>query len=116
MNTLWRHGKVFEIHVRTASIYCLNIQYIEAVRVRACVAMSSSKKGVESYLLTICYLTNDLRSDARKFAASGRCVYGVGRVWRIAGNIGGLVAPAISYGYKSQRKSGGGNHIPGWWI
>ncbi len=27
--------------------------------------------------------------------------------------VGGLVAPTISYGYKSQPKSGGGNHFPG---
>lgn len=32
---------------------------------------------------------------------------------RVAANIGGLVAPAIAYGYKSQQKSGGGNHMPG---
>ena len=32
---------------------------------------------------------------------------------RVARNIGGLVAPAIAYGYKSQQKSGGGNHMPG---
>ena len=30
-----------------------------------------------------------------------------------AARIGGLVAPTISYGYKSQPKSGGGNHFPG---
>jgi creatinine amidohydrolase len=32
---------------------------------------------------------------------------------RVAQNIGALVAPAIAYGYKSQQKSGGGNHMPG---
>lgn len=32
---------------------------------------------------------------------------------RVAANIDGLVAPAIAYGYKSQQKSGGGNHMPG---
>ncbi|MFT0531359.1 creatininase [Castellaniella hirudinis] len=32
---------------------------------------------------------------------------------RVAERIGGLVAPAIAYGYKSQQKSGGGNHMPG---
>ncbi len=32
---------------------------------------------------------------------------------RVAANIGGLVAPALSYGYKSQPKSGGGEHFPG---
>ncbi|MGB3425784.1 MAG: creatininase [Castellaniella sp.] len=32
---------------------------------------------------------------------------------RVAQNIDGLVAPAIAYGYKSQQKSGGGNHMPG---
>ena len=32
---------------------------------------------------------------------------------RVAERIGALVAPAISYGYKSQPKSGGGNHFPG---
>jgi creatinine amidohydrolase len=31
----------------------------------------------------------------------------------VAKKIGGLVAPALSYGYKSQPKSGGGNHFPG---
>ena len=31
----------------------------------------------------------------------------------VARNIGALVAPAIAYGYKSQQKSGGGNHMPG---
>jgi len=30
-----------------------------------------------------------------------------------AARVGGLVAPTISYGYKSQPKSGGGNHFPG---
>lgn len=30
-----------------------------------------------------------------------------------AANIGALVAPAIAYGYKSQQKSGGGNHMTG---
>ncbi len=32
---------------------------------------------------------------------------------RVAECVGGLVAPAIPYGYKSQPKSGGGNHFPG---
>ena len=32
---------------------------------------------------------------------------------RVAGQIGGLVAPPFTYGYKSQQKSGGGNHLPG---
>ncbi len=32
---------------------------------------------------------------------------------RVARKVGGLVAPAIAYGYKSQQKSGGGNHIVG---
>ena len=32
---------------------------------------------------------------------------------RVAERIGGLVAPAIAYGYKSQQQSGGGNHMPG---
>ncbi|HXH04485.1 MAG TPA: creatininase [Candidatus Competibacteraceae bacterium] len=32
---------------------------------------------------------------------------------RVARRIGALVAPAIQYGYKSQQKSGGGNHFPG---
>jgi creatinine amidohydrolase len=32
---------------------------------------------------------------------------------RVARRIPGLVAPAIAYGYKSQQKSGGGNHMPG---
>jgi creatinine amidohydrolase len=32
---------------------------------------------------------------------------------RVAERVGGLVVPAISYGYKSQQKSGGGNHMPG---
>jgi creatinine amidohydrolase len=32
---------------------------------------------------------------------------------RTAKNIGGLVAPPFTYGYKSHQKSGGGNHIPG---
>ena len=31
----------------------------------------------------------------------------------IATEVGGMVAPAVSYGYKSQPKSGGGNHFPG---
>jgi creatinine amidohydrolase len=31
----------------------------------------------------------------------------------VAPLIGGLVAPTITYGYKSQPKSGGGNHFPG---
>lgn len=32
---------------------------------------------------------------------------------RVARNIDALVAPPISYGYKSQQKCGGGNHMPG---
>lgn len=32
---------------------------------------------------------------------------------QVAQRIDGLVAPAIAYGYKSQQKSGGGNHMPG---
>ena len=32
---------------------------------------------------------------------------------RVAQAAGGLVAPAFAYGYKSQQKSGGGNHMPG---
>jgi len=32
---------------------------------------------------------------------------------RIAGNVGGIVAPAIPYGYKSQPRSGGGESFPG---
>jgi creatinine amidohydrolase len=32
---------------------------------------------------------------------------------RAAERIGGLVAPAIAYGYKSQPRSGGGQHFPG---
>ncbi len=32
---------------------------------------------------------------------------------RVAGRTDALVAPAIAYGYKSQPKSGGGNHFPG---
>ncbi len=32
---------------------------------------------------------------------------------RVAEKAGALVAPAIQYGYKSQQKSGGGNHYPG---
>lgn len=31
----------------------------------------------------------------------------------VAERIGGLVAPPIGYGYKSQPRSGGGNHFPG---
>ena len=31
----------------------------------------------------------------------------------VAQAIGALVAPAIAYGYKSQQKSGGGNHLCG---
>ena len=31
----------------------------------------------------------------------------------VARNIGALVAPAITYGCRSQQKSGGGNHLPG---
>lgn len=32
---------------------------------------------------------------------------------RVAGKVGGLVAPPFAYGYKSHQKSGGGNHLPG---
>ena len=32
---------------------------------------------------------------------------------RVASEIGALVAPAFTYGYKSQQKCGGGNHMPG---
>lgn len=32
---------------------------------------------------------------------------------RVARRTGSLVAPVIPYGYKSQQKSGGGNHMPG---
>ena len=32
---------------------------------------------------------------------------------RVARNLDGFVAPPIAYGYKSQPKSGGGNHFPG---
>lgn len=32
---------------------------------------------------------------------------------RVAERIGALVAPPLCYGYKSQPKSGGGNHFPG---
>jgi creatinine amidohydrolase len=32
---------------------------------------------------------------------------------RAAERVGGLVAPAINYGYKSQPRIGGGNHFPG---
>jgi creatinine amidohydrolase len=32
---------------------------------------------------------------------------------QVARRTGGLVAPPISYGYKSQARSGGGNHFPG---
>ena len=32
---------------------------------------------------------------------------------RVAEQVGGLVAPAFTYGYKSQQKCGGGNHLPG---
>lgn len=31
----------------------------------------------------------------------------------VAERVGGLVAPPITYGYKSQVRSGGGNHMPG---
>lgn len=31
----------------------------------------------------------------------------------VAACVGGLVAPAVTYGYKSQPKTGGGNHFPG---
>lgn len=32
---------------------------------------------------------------------------------RVAEEIGALVAPPLAYGYKSQPRSGGGNHFPG---
>ena len=32
---------------------------------------------------------------------------------RVAERIGAIVAPSVSYGYKSQPKTGGGNHFPG---
>lgn len=32
---------------------------------------------------------------------------------RVAARIGALVAPPLEYGYKSQPRSGGGNHFPG---
>jgi creatinine amidohydrolase len=32
---------------------------------------------------------------------------------RAAAKVNGLVLPAVSYGYKSQPRSGGGNHLPG---
>ncbi len=32
---------------------------------------------------------------------------------RAAAKVNGLVLPAVSYGYKSQPRSGGGNHFPG---
>jgi creatinine amidohydrolase len=32
---------------------------------------------------------------------------------RVAERTGAIVAPVISYGYKSQPKTGGGNHFPG---
>ena len=32
---------------------------------------------------------------------------------RVAARTGDLVAPTVCYGYKSQPKSGGGNHFPG---
>src|SRR3546814_1979549 len=32
---------------------------------------------------------------------------------RVAGEVGALVAPPFTYGYKSHQKSGGGNHLPG---
>lgn len=32
---------------------------------------------------------------------------------RVAERLGGIVAPSVSYGYKSQPKTGGGNHFPG---
>lgn len=31
----------------------------------------------------------------------------------VAERVGGLVAPSLAYGYKSQPRSGGGNHFPG---
>jgi len=31
----------------------------------------------------------------------------------VAGQVGGIVAPTINYGYKSQPKCGGGQHFPG---
>jgi creatinine amidohydrolase len=32
---------------------------------------------------------------------------------RVAADLGAIVAPAVPYGYKSQPKTGGGNHFPG---
>lgn len=32
---------------------------------------------------------------------------------RVAARVGGLVSPTFNYGYKSQQKCGGGNHMPG---
>lgn len=32
---------------------------------------------------------------------------------RVAERLGGIVAPSLAYGYKSQPKTGGGNHFPG---
>src|SRR3546814_15449209 len=32
---------------------------------------------------------------------------------RVAGEVGALVAPPFTYGYKSHHKSGGGHHLPG---
>src|SRR3546814_12031670 len=32
---------------------------------------------------------------------------------RVAGEVGALVAPPFTYGYKSHPKSGGGHHLPG---
>ena len=31
---------------------------------------------------------------------------------RVAERLGGIVAPSLAYGYKSQPKTGGGNHFP----
>ncbi len=31
----------------------------------------------------------------------------------VARRVGGIVAPAVTYGYKSQPRMGGGNHYPG---
>ena len=33
---------------------------------------------------------------------------------RVARNVGGIVAPTIPYGYKSQPRSGGGEAFPSW--
>ena len=31
----------------------------------------------------------------------------------VATKVGGLVTPSVTFGYKSQPRSGGGNHLPG---